>query len=503
MKKLLFSFAALAALAACTEESKVEPVPNPSESFQEVSFVANAQTKTHLDENNNVIWDANDAVALKFTASSGLKIVNFTTAEGGESATFKATLTDDVTTSAGYSDNVFAVYPASAMHESGEIPVALPATTTVAPGSFPSGANLTSAVLSLDDLRAGTATANFVNAYAIIRFTLPANVKSVKMVGTAPLAGTAMMEFKESTRLTVKNFNSPSNSVILNDADGDALEAGKVYNILVYPGTHTSMTVELTDSDGCTYSKTVTGVFKFEAANYYTFNFNAAFTQEFSFTVSGLEVTDGEKIVAVFNDGETAHAKEAVVNTNSFTVQFPHGMNATSGYAVYPSSVYSEGNIAFNLQPTTTDVAFYWGAISMADYKVTLAAAKPYGTLNFTVPAGVASYKITSTQPLYGPSVVTVSESGLNVAPTSEAVYTYEGTVTGAMSISVYPQTNATFTAVLYDGAGASFACTSMTDASLPMGGSAEYTGFPETVDFAKSGSFTTEDFGNGGKYEF
>ena len=501
MKKLLFSFAALAAVAACTEESQVEPVPSPSETFTEVSFVANAQTKTHLDENYNVIWDADDAVALKFTSSSEVKIVNFTTAKGGESATFKANLAGDVTTSAGYDNNVFAVYPARAVDAvSGEIPVVL---STVVNGTIYSEMNLSSAVLSLDDLRAGTATANFLNAYAIIEFTLPENVMSVKISGTVPLSGTATMKFADaSQRLVVKDWNGPSTAVTLKSSNGAVLEKDKVYNILVYPGAHTSMTVELTDSDGCTYSKTVSGDFKFEAAKYYTFNFNAAFTQEFSFTVSGVEVKDGSKILALFEDGETTHAKEAVVNGSSFTVQLPHGVEATSGYAVYPSDVYSEGKINFDLNPEVLNaVPFSWGVISMTDYTVTLAAAKLNTSVAFTVPAGVASYKITSNQPLFGPSVVTIGETGLNVAPTSEAIYTYEGNGNGQKQIAVYPQQSAIFSAVLYDANGASFNCPERTVvASLTEPG--VYI-LPTSVDFSKSGSFTTEDFKTGGNYDF
>lgn len=502
MKKLLFSFAALAAFAACTEEAHVEPLPNPSETFTEVSFVANSQTKTHLDGEYNVIWDANDAVALKFTSSSQMKIVNFTTAEGGESATFKANLADDVTTTVGYDDNVFAVYPASAVDaESGKISSVL---STTVNGTIPSGTNLTSAVLSLDDLRAGTATAEFLNAYAIIEFTLPENVKSVKISGTAPLAGVAIMKFADpSQRLVVDEWNGASTFVTLQRGTGAALQKDKVYNILVYPGTHSSMTVDLTDTDGCVYSKTVSSEYKFEAAKYYTFKFNAAFTKEFMFTVSGGDVEDNSKIMAVFPDGDETHAQEAVVNSGSFKVQLPHSVNATSGYAVYPSSAYNDGKMAFNLDMLDGGKTYFsWGTISTENTSVALTPVKgsSFAKVTYTIPTGVASYTLTSTQALCGDAEATVTGGKLSVAPATSAMYGFTGNRSGSATLYFFPQNAATITVILRDANGASVTHTETV--TVANGGTVSLN-IPQSVDFSKSGSFTTEDFENGGKYDF
>ena len=65
MKKLVLSFAAVAALASCVQNDITEP----SES-KNVSIVAQAdQTKTVLD-GNAVLWENGDAVARRFASDS-------------------------------------------------------------------------------------------------------------------------------------------------------------------------------------------------------------------------------------------------------------------------------------------------------------------------------------------------------------------------------------------------------------------------------------------------
>lgn len=506
MKKIVLSIAVAAAFVACEQKSALQPVEpeTPADSQYGVSEVALTAgfdyTKTLLD-GNSVVWEDNDEIAVKFSAQSVVNVVNFATEEGGETATFKAIISDEVSTTNGYADDLFAVYPASVMDASGNVSSSLPSVTTVAPGSFPSGSNLSSAKASLNELRAGTATANFMNAYSIIRFTLPENVKSLDITGTAVLAGDAKMVFDGNGRLNANAYTTESKTLTLVDAQGGLLKAGQVYNLLCYPNKHTSLTVKLVDSDNCTYSKTVESTFLFEPAKYYTFNFNQSFTKEFSFTVTGATLDYGTKIMAVFEDGATKFAREANLNGNDFTVQLPHGVNATSGYVVYPSSCYSEGKINYDINVIGEPRAdFYWGVISSQGGNIALTGVRAYdfACVRFTLPSGVVRYELNSNQTMMGPAELTIRDGKLNVAPVDPNGGTFRSTDMSVMYI--YPQNNATFTMKLYDASGASY--THVENVTVGMG-QTKVLNLPASIDFSKSGNFSTEDYGNGGSYEF
>ena len=264
------------------------------------------------------------------------------------------------------------------------------------------------------------------------------------------------------------------------------------------------MTVELTDTDDCKYSKTLTGAFNFAAARFYTFNFNSSFGKDFTFSVSGADLADDSKIMAVFDGADETDAYEAAVNSNSFTINIPHGENLTSGYAVYPSSVYSEGEICFELDATDPDaVGFYWGRLSTSDQVIVLKGVKSdeFAKLTFTVPAGVARYTVASDQPLYGAAKATVEGDELIVLPAEGAVMSFDGTTTAtAQTFCVFPLDAATVTVTMYDAAGASYA---YSETVTVAEGGAVTLAIPETFEFGKSGSFGTDVFNPGGTYEF
>ena len=510
-KNLILSFAALAAVVACEQEKM--PVQNvePQESKREVTIVANAsETKTVLDDEDAVLWESGDKVSLILVgadASTANDTEEFITEQDGATATFNGKLQNDLFVGGAekYEETAYVVYPSTAVKEDGSVEFELESDRTVAPGSFPSGMNLSSSAVSLNELiTKSSIEATFLNAFAIIRFQVPEDVKSLKITGTAPLSGKAQFAFDTDGRLVAQESDAVSASVVVTPAEGTEFVAGQTYNLLVLPGEHNSMTVELTDVDNCKYSKTNSGEFTFAAAQYYTFNFNTSFGKDFTFTVTGADVADGSKIMAVFNDADETNAYESVLNSKSFTVRMQHGVTSTSGYAVYPSSVYSDGKITYTLDANNpAAVGFYWGAISTAATEVALTGVKSgdFAKLIFTVPAGVARYTVSSDKALYGAAEATVVDGALNVVPTADAVKSFEGTATGiAQTICVFPLNAANLTVTMYDAAGASYV---HSETVTVANGNTATLDIPDSFEFGKSGAFGNEDFTEGGSYEF
>lgn len=506
MKKYLFvSFAALAAMVSCEQENGPVQGTEPSVGRREVTVVAEAsETKTVLSEEDAVLWENGDAVRLLFTPETDTDLPvhteEFTTATPGATATFTGSIPNDVkyaSDGSAYSDALYMVYPSTAMDAStGEVKFELDAEQSVAPGSFPSGLNLSSALVSFEALdNRSTVDATFLNAFAIIRFTLPADVKTLKITGDVNLAGEAVMDFDDDARLVAKSFTSESKSVTLTPASGVAFAAGETYNILVYPGTHPAITVELTDVDDCTYSKTVTKAFDFQAAMYYTFNFNTQFGKDFGFTLSGVTISDGEKVRTVFGD----YALEAVVTDNAFSIRLPHEVTATTGYAVYPSTAYSDGKVTYTLSATEAPAALYTAALALGNSSTTFNSVESaLAAMKFTVPAGVSTVTLTSTTGFAGNTVMTVGADGKMTAGAGDVTtLTLNPTAAGEVTLNVYPFSNATIT-VTFTDAGGTVNVQELTAQSVAPG--AELTlAIDQNIEFQKGGSFTGEDFTSGG----
>lgn len=515
MKKYLFiSFAALAAMVSCEQENGPVQGTEPEEGRREVTIVADAsETKTTLSQ-DAVLWENGDAVRLLFTPEEGTDLPVhtevFTTATADATATFTGSIPNDVKyggNNNGYSDDLYMVYPSTAMDATtGKVTFELDAEQSVAPGSFHSGLNLSSARVSFEALETkGTANATFLNAFSIIRFTLPADVKALKITGTDNLAGEAEFKFVDqdeqplSSRLVAETFVSGSKSVTLTPSEGAAFAAGETYNILVYPGTHSEITVELTDTDDCTYSKTVTKAFDFEAAKYYTFNFNTNFGKDFNFTVTGVSINDGETVKAVFTDDAANHAFDVVVNSSAFSVRLPHEVTATTGYAVYPASAYSEGEVNYSLTATEAAPALYTAALdcnsTSAEFNSVTAALS---TMKFTVPAGVRSVTLTSTVGFAGNTVMTIGADGKMTAGAGDVTtVTLNPATAGEVVLNVYPFSNATITLTLEDAANA--VNTQTFNAQSVAAGAVLTLEVEQDIEFEKGGTFGGENFTSGG----
>ena len=275
--RLSILLAALALASSCQDEAGLNP-PQPLE----VSLSASsADTKTALD-GGAVKWEKGDEVALVFTHPTKAAVVETLSSSiesSAVSADFKGKLSVEVnSTEGGYDDAGYAVYPTSAVAADGTVNFTLPAEQRVrANGTFAAGMNLMSASVSLSDIQAdGKASATFRNALSILRFTVADDVTSVTLTGSAPLAGKAPVALDAEGRLVVGDgsWSSSSNNVTLLPADGAETFNGKEVNLLVWPGTHSSMTVILNTKEFGSLNKTSTQEFTFEPSKFYTLNFN-------------------------------------------------------------------------------------------------------------------------------------------------------------------------------------------------------------------------------------
>ena len=279
--RLSILLAALALASSCQDEAGLNP-PQPLE----VSITASSTgTKTALD-GDAVKWEKGDEIALVFThPSKAAAVENFSSTIETTSATaeFKGKLSLEVTKPGSeYNEAGYVVYPSSAVAANGSIQFSLPAQQRVrANGTFASGLNLSSAKVSLEDIQAdGKANASFHNALSILRIPVKGDVTSLTFTGTAPLAGTApfVVDFEQNGRLVIDSesqWSDRKTTMTLLPADGSDCFAEGTVNLLVLPGSHSSLKVTLNYKEFGTFEKTSTQDFTFEASKYYTLNLNA------------------------------------------------------------------------------------------------------------------------------------------------------------------------------------------------------------------------------------
>ncbi len=495
MKKLILSVAAVVAVVSCNQKEMQAP-----SLVREVSIVANStDTKTQLSE-NAVVWEANDAISLRFAKDAAYHVESFTTTQTGASVTFTGKLPNDVSTTNGYAATGYAVYPAAAMNNNGAVSYNLPSAVTANEnGSFDSGKNISSAIVSLSDLEAnGTTSANFKNALSIIRFTLSEGVKSIKISAGGNIAGASTMIFNNDGRLVVDAWTTPATEMTITPA-GTSFTAAKTYNVLVYPGEYSTITAELTDVNDCKYTKTVQGPFNFVASNFYTFTFATKFEKTYTFEATGRTFAAGDQIQTVFGN---LHSEVLAADASGkFTGNLPAEVVAanTEGYAIYPASAYSAGHISYTLDPAAP-ADLYSAVVRPTSTSVTFnSVASALAKLQFTVPAGVKSVTLSSTKPFAGATEMQVSNGQLVAGNGSVSEYTT--TATGTVVLNVYPFSGADFTVTLADASGATVTKT-VAGVSVTAGAT-QTLNISGDISFDKDGNFSNENFTNGGTYEF
>ena len=358
MKKIYILLTALAASVFASSCIQDEGGLDPQ--MRQVSVKAKvAQTKAVLS-GADVKWEDGDEISLVFPHSSAASHVCAlqTSIEGGEaasSARFRGTLLKEVTPDNGYDENGFAVYPKSAVTERGEVVFALPSVQT-APATvdnfagIQSGLNLTSGVVSLKKIVAkGETDAEFRNACSIVRFTLADDVTSMTISGTANLAGQAPLVLDADGRLvidTAAKWNEDAKSVTLLPSSGDCFENGTAYNLLVWPGTHSALTLSVNYKGLGEVSKTAQMDVTFAPSKYYTLNFNPSSDELVSELTGALdEVIGGLTEFEGDLDAVGKEVAELLAQVQSVTLMTEYLDN--SAYATY--GVFNSGMQKFDI----------------------------------------------------------------------------------------------------------------------------------------------------------
>ena len=217
MKKLLYIFAAAAALSAvsCVKEEFNESQDGATTFYGKALDVKTAVIDGHT------VWTATDNIKVFYNGTS--VEAELKTGENTSSATFEAAV--------GTATDYYAVYPASetASMTDGVMKVTLPATQD---GSFGAG--------HVAVAKAADKTFTFVNVNAFLKMTLAKAKYSrvvVESVGGHALAGDLSISFADGTPVVAETFQNTVSSVeVTSEA---AFAAGDLY-ISVLPGvTHT------------------------------------------------------------------------------------------------------------------------------------------------------------------------------------------------------------------------------------------------------------------------
>lgn len=286
MKKIYILFTAFAALMFASSCVQDEGGLDPA--MRKVSIKAKAADTKAVISGDDVVWEDADEIALVFSHTSATPHVTSlkTSIEDGKaasSARFRGTLLKEVTPDNGYDENGFAVYPKTAVNEKGAIVFNLPAEQTAAKtvdnvAGIQSGLNLSSGVVSLKDIVSkGETDVQFMNACSILRFTLADDVTSMTITGTSNLAGQAPLVLDEYGRLVVDagaQWTEGAKSVTLLPSEGDCFESGTAYNLLIWPGSHTALTLAVNFKGLGEVSKTTVKDVTFAPSKYYTLNFD-------------------------------------------------------------------------------------------------------------------------------------------------------------------------------------------------------------------------------------
>ena len=341
--KISILTAALMAASSCLKD---EGGLNPQQPREVSIHASSTASKTVLD-GNSVKWESGDEIALVFTHPQPKSHVETFSTEfdGGPAsyAKFSGTIATGVSLMAGYDDDILAVYPASAVTD-GEVSFTLPSTQTSA-GSFEPELNLSAAVMSLADMEDdGQTEATFRNSFAIIRITAPSYATAFRITGTAPLAGTAPMKLNNAKDRLVPDLDAEwaekdkKMTVTLLPKNTECFDPEIGYNVLILPGTHESLKIEMDDEYGNTYTKTVNRTLDFAASKFYSLNPN--FENELVLVIDGVEEVIETIDQRLENaEGKAEEMKDILKQVQSVSLMTEYTDNAVyAPYAAFYSS---------------------------------------------------------------------------------------------------------------------------------------------------------------------
>ena len=410
MKKIisLSIFAAAFVLAAsCAKEvagdgPQTEPQPEVEVETREISLTAGAMAKTTLaDDGKSIKWKHGDKIAVVFSHSQNAShVAELATEIEGEGtadkAKFKGELPVNITAENGYSAT-FAVHPSTAVDQNGAPSYNLPVEQVAeANGAFADGLNLSSTSVAFSDINAGeNASVSFHNALSILKFKLSSDVTSVTFEGSTAFAGQVPLLVDESQdgRLVVDTKNlgtAGSKSVTLLPPTGsDSFTDDVVYNLLVWPGTHSQLVIKL-GFKNINYQKTVVKTLAFAASMFYTLGFNAdeeVVLQEISDLSDAADAVVGDltDLVTRVEAAENT-VSELMSQIQSVAVMSEYAENvAMAPYSVFGSNK-QKNEISLNYMIRPADVAAelvskYADAMSMQVCYRSESGSLSFGTL--------------------------------------------------------------------------------------------------------------------------
>lgn len=396
MKKTILFLAAFAALVSCVKENPVTENPadeTPSIETCSISLEASApassdaeDTKTTLVDDKLVHWTNGDAIKVLFFPRRDEATDNTTRSINGASGELTSTFAGETSPSARFETSSWswgdgydfmntgiALYPstvnASSSKANGyagaltnDISYALPSLQTAAENTFQSGINFAYAeISSKSDFKDSKAVLSFKNACALIKITLPEEVKDVTSIevksANSYLTGTYAVNsydgYKPNYPLGMSATEGNA-SVTLSAEEGQTLKGGVAYYMVVWPGTHSGLMFTFTNTANLKATKLVDKNVTLEAAKYNSYkikndlSFEAAVGDYyFADGTTGDDPTAGEVVGVVFYKGDPSVA----MNDTDLSGKYTNGLaisltdvNTTWGgssqLSGFPSSVF-------------------------------------------------------------------------------------------------------------------------------------------------------------------
>ena len=305
MKRIFMIFAAAAAIVSC---GKVEEMIQPQ--TPEVTITAE-HLKTVIDDKGAVAWDGDEMISVLFKkGTEEFHIEKYENEnDAGLIAKFVGTIKSHVTTANKWNEDVYCVCPSTSVDDNtGKVMHSLPAEQYAhasAPGSFETGLNLSYAPLSLKEIeKSSQGQTMFQNALSVLRLVPGSDdITSITINASGSLVGDAPMVFEDGKLVIDQDgvWEKNSNSVILRPSEGnECFTKGVTYNILVYPGAHTSFSVTLNYKEYGDYTKRLKSPPTFAPAKYYTIGFTS--DSEVIITEMSKDVADLESRLPSLDD---------------------------------------------------------------------------------------------------------------------------------------------------------------------------------------------------------
>ena len=343
MKKIFLLFAAaVAVLSSCVKENGLEPQVN-TDGKVTINAVA-VDSKTVLD-GLNVVWENEDALSVVL-AGDVTSVAEFS-AESVDGAEAKFVYAGTEALALEDATSAYAVYPASAVSQEGGVVKISHTLPEVQTGVVESGMNLSSAALSVEELVAGQATAQFKNALALLQVVVPAGVSKVSLHTTTGSALVGDMTFNVVDGALTVASTGTKRTVTL--STGSELAEG-THNLLVYPGYAPTLTLTMTATDGAVYESTVQHV-TFAAGEARKIDLTKIFN------------LDSRELYVVLPAGETFEVP--VVTTDHYQYE----VSCTADWVTYevPTKGFHKETITFTVAQNTTgadreaEVTISWG----------------------------------------------------------------------------------------------------------------------------------------------